>query len=406
MDTASIASSNQTVEKPATRSSNLSKKCKLWLVWGIAIGLLFVGSLIGGLIYYYTQQANHAANAQVPPDNGPSTDYTSNTTIPDNPNYVRSFWGIDYTPRGAQMDLGCSVTQNDVIEDLKILYQLTPRIRLYGMDCNQANLVLNGMNALGIDMGVIMTIWVDGNSTTYQRQYDEFWKTTQQFGYDRLIGVSVGNEGKYFCPAVLTSIFRKQTTVDDLVSKMEDVRKGLADAGQSHIPVYTTDINDLDQLLPHMDAILDNVHPFFGGTTAELAANWTWKYFYEVDQYPVLKFAKTSGVQKPAVISEIGWPTYPVNETVKGAIPGIPQLQRFMDDYVCEANKRGIPYFWFEFKDEPWKQWMFNETRESYWGLFDENGNLKNLTLPNCPMAPWTKGDLTFPQPAPLNTTN
>ncbi|KAJ2958373.1 hypothetical protein NQZ79_g6050 [Umbelopsis isabellina] len=187
---------------------------------------------------------------------------------------------------------------------------------------------------------------------------------------------------------------------------MEDVRKGLADAGQSHIPVYTTDINDLDQLLPHMDAILDNVHPFFGGTTAELAANWTWKYFYEVDQYPVLKFAKTSGVQKPAVISEIGWPSYPANESVKGAIPGIPQMQRFMDDYVCEANQRGIPYFWFEFKDEPWKQWMFNETRESYWGLFDENGNLKNLTLPNCPMAPWTKGDLNFPQPAPLNTTS
>ncbi|KAJ2958372.1 hypothetical protein NQZ79_g6051 [Umbelopsis isabellina] len=199
MDTASIASSNETVEKPTTtRTSNFGKKRKLWLVWGVAVGLIFVGSLIGGLIYYYTSQANRAANAQVPPDEGPSTDYTSNTTIQDNPSYTRSFWGIDYTPRGAQMDLGCTVTQNDVIEDLKILYQLTPRIRLYGMDCNQANLVLNGMNALGIDMGVIMTIWVDDNSTTYQRQYDEFWKTTQQFGYDRLIGVSVGNEGKYF----------------------------------------------------------------------------------------------------------------------------------------------------------------------------------------------------------------
>ncbi|KAM3587182.1 hypothetical protein VKS41_002219 [Umbelopsis sp. WA50703] len=346
--------------------------------------------------YMYWTSANRIANAQTPQDDGPSTDVTTNTTIENNPSYIRSFWGIDYTPRGAQMDLGCSVTQDEVIEDLKILYQLTPRIRLYGMDCNQATLVLNGMNALGIDMGVIMTIWVDGNSTTYQRQYDTFWKTTENFGYDRLIGVSVGNE----------AIFRKQVTVDDLVNKMEDVRKGLADAGQSHIPVYTTDINELDTLLPHMDAILDNVHPFFGGTTAELAANWTWKYFYDVDQYPVLKFAKTSGTQKPAIISEIGWPSYPANGTVKGAIPGIPQMQRFMDDYVCEANKRGVPYYWFEFKDEPWKQWMFNETRESYWGLFDENSTLKNLTLPNCPMDPWKKGDLNVPQPVPLNTTS
>lgn len=184
---------------------------------------------------------------------------------------------------------------------------------------------------------------------------------------------------------------------------MNDMRARLAEKGQTHIPVYTTEINDLDQLLAHEDALLDNVHPFFGGTTAETAANWTWKYYYEVDQYPTMKYAKTNNIEKPAIISEIGWPTFPTNGSVKGAIPGISQLQRFMDDYVCEANRRGLPYYWFEFKDEPWKQWMFNETRESYWGLFDENSKLKNITLPNCPMDPWNKGDLVVPQPLPYN---
>jgi exo-beta-1,3-glucanase (GH17 family) len=205
---------------------------------------------------------------------------------------------------------------------------------------------------------------------------------------------------------MFVAIFRKQATVSDLVSKMDQIRSELAAKGQSHIPVYTTEINDLDQLLPQMDALMDNVHPFFGGTTADTAANWTWKYYYEVDQYPTMQYAKATNVEKPAIISEIGWPTFPANGSVQGAIPGIPQLQRFMDDYVCEANRRGLPYYWFEFKDEPWKQWMFNETRESYWGLFDENCQLKNLTLPNCPLDTWTKGDLSIPQPLPLNTTS
>lgn len=107
----------------------------------------------------------------------------------------RSFWGIDYTPNGAQMEYGCNITQDDVIEDLKLLHQLTPRLRLYGLDCDQGYYVMNGMKLMNIDMGVILTIWVDGNATTYKRQYDAFWKLLDEFGADHITGVSVGNEG-------------------------------------------------------------------------------------------------------------------------------------------------------------------------------------------------------------------
>jgi exo-beta-1,3-glucanase (GH17 family) len=183
------------VNTRTTTTSNFGNKRKAWLICGVVFGLLFVGGLVGGLIYYYTAQANKSAPASPPSSDAPSTDFTTNTTIAYDSRYTRSFWGIDYTPSGAQIDLGCSITQDGVIEDLKILYQLTPRIRLYGMDCSQADLVLNGLNVLGIDMGVILTLWVDNNSTTYQRQYDTFWKTTSTYGFDRLTGVSIGNEG-------------------------------------------------------------------------------------------------------------------------------------------------------------------------------------------------------------------
>ena len=39
----------------------------------------------------------------------------------------------------------------------------------------------------------------------------------------------------------------------------------------------------------------------------------------------------------------------------------IPNLQEFLDTYVCQANKNGTGYFYFEAFDEKWKvsqRWM------------------------------------------------
>lgn len=68
---------------------------------------------------------------------------------------------------------------------------------------------------------------------------------------------------------------------------------------------------------------------------------------------------------------------------------------------MCQANANGTKYFYFEAFDEPWKElvdsshdavWrpLTDITRriyggvEPYWGLFDSNRNLKNVTIPTC----------------------
>ncbi|KAF9905679.1 hypothetical protein BX616_000940, partial [Lobosporangium transversale] len=64
------------------------------------------------------------------------------------------------------------------------------------------------------------------------------------------------------------------------------------------------------------------------------------------------------------------------------AVPGVANLQTMIDTFICEANQQGIPYYWFEYKDEPWK----NDPKvpvEPYWGLFDKDGNLK-IKIPDC----------------------
>src|ERR1700722_1773440 len=109
MEQTSIRTSDDSFEKPIKNNSDSGRKRKIWIVSGITIGLLFAGGLIGGLIYYYMRQSNRSSPSQ-PATDGPSTTSTRNTTIEPDPRYTRSFWGLDYTPLGSQMDLGCSIT--------------------------------------------------------------------------------------------------------------------------------------------------------------------------------------------------------------------------------------------------------------------------------------------------------
>lgn len=203
-------------EEGLTRRKSRRFSCGLK---AMAILVLIIIGVLAGIIPLLVN--NHYLDFLFGDDDSSSNDtgghnITTNTSMPSK-NYThyekdsrlsRSFWGMDYTPTGVQLEYGCGVTQDDVIEDLKLLHQLTPRLRLYGLDCDQGYFVMNGMNLMNIDMGVIMTIWVNGNTTTYERQYNAFWKLLDKFGADRITGVSIGNEGKKKSPQIF------QTPID------------------------------------------------------------------------------------------------------------------------------------------------------------------------------------------------
>ncbi|CAO3622431.1 unnamed protein product [Cunninghamella blakesleeana] len=383
----------QAINKNEETTHRRRISCGLILI-GIII-LIFIILIIGTVLFILKANFGLLPNGDSPHHPNNNNNNNINYTIHYDPTLSRSFWGIDYTPLGAQYEYGCNVTQAEVVEDLKLLYQLTPRIRLYGMDCNQAYLVLNGMKLMNIDMGVILTIWVDNNATTYDRQYNAFWKVIDQFGVDHITGVSVGNE----------AIFRKETTANETIHRIQDVKNQMKQRGYQHIPVYTTDIKSLDQLMPEEDQVLDNVHPFFAGTVIEDATQWTFNYFKNVIYNPIAKLSKqttsthSNNHTKPGIISEIGWPTSPESRTYQGAIPSLKNLEIILFDFICQANQLGIPYYWFEFKDAPWKNVSFREPREAYWGLFDQYRHLKLNHLPNCPLTTFEKGDLKVPQP-------
>lgn len=225
------------------------------------------------------------------PTKPPITEFT-----PD-PNLRKAFYGLDYNPAKSLMPW-CGVTLQMVIDDVILMSQVANRIRLYGMDCGQADLTFQALKLLKIRMGVVLTLWVDKDPVTYKRQYDTLFQVLDTHGTDMVEGVSVGNE----------VIFRKDQDITTLGTMMEDVRAQIKKRYPTKaIPVFTSEIgNNMNEALAAIsDELSGNLHPYFSDTPAAQAANWT------LGQYSTLITENPTKAGYNGSISEVGWPSAP-----------------------------------------------------------------------------------------------
>lgn len=252
----------------------------------------------------------------------------------DNPDLHKVFHGIDYTPLNAVYPecIKWVPSQNNITRDIAVMSLLTDKIRLYGNDCNQTEMVFHAIDRLGVDMKVWVGVWLDGNTTTNDRQLHQLWDIVDLTEHhDKIDGIAVGNE----------VLFSKYLTETELTTVIEEVRANLTERSYD-IPVGTSDLgsNWNADMASKVDVLMANVHPFFAGVTAEKAADWTYKFFEENDVAYTLDLAKPPRV----MISEVGWPSGGGKE--KGSVAGIDEFNTFMEDFVCAENKRGTEYFW------------------------------------------------------------
>lgn len=300
-----------------------------------------------------------------------------------NPDLHKVFPGMDYTPLNTQYPdcMHNPPSQNNITRDVAVLSQLTNKIRLYGTDCNQTQMLVHAVRQLEMtkDIKIWLGVWQDNNATTNARQLDQMWQILDEYGEEPFEGIIVANE----------VLFRKELTITQLGSIMDEVRTNLTKKN-FNLPVATSDLGDdwTAELAADSDYIMANVHPFFSGTPADEAAGWTYDFWVNKDG-PFWKKDK-----KKNIISETGWPTGGGKNCGGGpvgcaspAVAGVDELNQFMDDWVCAALKNGTNYFWFEAFDEPWKV-RFNEKGrewEDKWGLLDVDRNLKKgVKIPDC----------------------
>ncbi|KAM0265341.1 hypothetical protein ACHAQJ_000181 [Trichoderma viride] len=390
-----------TEEKSAWMAQQTSTR-KRWR-WAISIivVLVIVGAVVGGVVGSHvannhgsksgsTSGSSKGGGSGSGSGSGGDSDDEGDLNINspeikdllNNPNLHKVFPGIDYTPLNTQYP-GCLTlppSQNNITRDVAVLSQLTNKIRLYGTDCNQTQMVLHSISQLEMtsDIKVWLGVWQDNNGTTNARQLEQMWDILEQYGDDPFEGIIVANE----------VLFRKQFTVASLGELLDDVRTNLT-SKKLDLPVATSDLGDdwTQALADDSDYIMANVHPFFSGTTATEAADWTYSFWKDHDG-PFWKSDTSKNI-----ISETGWPTAGGQDCggpstcTHPAVAGIDELNTFMSDWVCQALENGTNYFWFEAFDEPWKV-IYNtpgEEWEDKWGLMDANRNLKDgVKIPEC----------------------
>lgn len=373
------------------------KKRTRWLII-IAVGILIAGAIAGGVVGGLGLAKKHGGSSgsssggnsgdSASDDHDQNGDLSVNSEeikkLMNNPDLHKVFPGMDYTPIHSQYPycVHDPPSQNNVTRDIAVLSQLTNKIRLYGTDCNQTQMVIHAIDRLELknDVKIWLGVWQDDNSTTNARQLEQMWDVLEEYGGDYFEGLIVANE----------ILFREEMTISQLSNILEDVRSNLTDLN-INLPVATSDLGDDwdSQLAAASDYIMANIHPFFAGEPADLAAGWTYS-FWENNNSPYFKSDK-----KKNIISETGWPSgggtscgeASITSCAKGAVAGIDELNKFMEDWICPALQNGTEYFWFSAFDEPWKE-SFNEPGKQWedkWGLMDVNRNLKDgVNIPDC----------------------
>ncbi|KAK6359855.1 hypothetical protein TWF696_000988 [Orbilia brochopaga] len=364
-----------------------SKKTR-WIVAGVILVILLLagggtaagvilsrrnssGGSSGGSASSSINPAEDRPNA--PPVNG-KTD--SVKALLNNPKLHKSFYGMDYTPlNGVYPEcLTWPATQNNITKDIAVISQLTSRLRLYGNDCNQTEMVVEAIKTLDVDMKVWLGVYIDGNQTTNARQFQQMYNILDKYGQDPFIGVVIGNE----------ALFSKYITEGSLIQLLMEVRTNFTTLGYTKLNITTSDLGSAwtANLAQAVDTVMANVHPFFAGVTVDDAPGWTNEFFVNND----VSVANLATNKPNPIVSEVGWPSG--GGTDLGSVAGIKELNQFVEQYVCEANRNGTEYYWFVPFDEPWKE-RYNtpgKEWETQWGLMDVDRNLKpGVTIPDCP---------------------
>ncbi|OAQ35330.1 glycoside hydrolase family 17 protein [Linnemannia elongata AG-77] len=361
------------------------KKSSKWktIAWSVLVILIL--AVAGVLAWYFavykknnasggSNNSNNNGNTGgggTVPATGPTVVGPNGTVLP-NTNYPlkKVFYGMAYVPLGAQLP-GCYNSQQTVDDELALLVQTTSRVRLYGTDCKVLEYVLNSIERKKLDLKVVVGIWIDKDNTTYTRQMTDFFKVMETYSWNNILGVSVGNE----------VLFDKYQSSEFLLSAIAEVKAKVVALGHKDLPVFSSDLESFNTypLTSNEDRAGVNLHPFFSGIPIDQAAAWYWKYLKE-NVTPKVNVNRTAPID--IWITEVGWPTFPATAAVQGSVPSIPNLQIFLDTWLCEANKNGMPYYYFEFFDAPWKIWPGSAV-EGFWGLMTIDKKLK-VKLPDC----------------------
>ena len=256
--------------------------------------------------------------------------------------------GLSFSPYLAGQSPGIELGERQIRERLSIIQPYTHWIRTFScIEGNQQTPRIAHEEGLKTMVGVGLGEDRDAN----ERELENGIEVARAGHADIL---AIGNE----------VMLREDLTEDELIEYIERAR-----AAAPGVPVGTVDAYFLFENHPRVaqacDLLLVNCYPFWESCPAEYAL------LYMKEMY---RRAQNVADGKKVIISETGWPS--VGSPFGDAMPSEDNaIEYFIRTYQW-AHEDGIEIFYFSSFDESWKVGDEGDVG-AYWGLWDEDGNLK-----------------------------
>ncbi|MEM1414451.1 MAG: glycosyl hydrolase family 17 protein, partial [Myxococcota bacterium] len=278
--------------------------------------------------------------------------------------------GISYGPyREGQRPGGPDPSEEQILEDLRILAPRWGMIRVYGSP-PPTETILRLIRDNDIPLKVMVGAWIepearDGEAlpehvAQNETQVNEAIRLANAFP-EIVVAVNVGNESQVFWAA-----HRTEQAV--LLGYLRRVR------GAIEQPVTTADDYNFwnkpesHAVAAEVDFLLLHAYAMWNRQTLDDAVAWTAATVESIAaEHPDLKI----------VIGETGWATV-MNPEASGdedtqiiGEAGEEQQRVFYEGFTAWAQEAGVPYFYFEAFDEPWKGGPDPRGVEKHWGLYN-----------------------------------
>jgi len=287
--------------------------------------------------------------------------------------YLNDRWignAVSYGPyRKGQAPGGVGPSQENIIEDLKIVSQYWNLIRVYNAD-DDSELLLSVIREHNFPIKVMLGVWLENEDNNAKKKAVNITNALRAVELaneysDIIAAVNVGNETQVFWSW-------HKMAADDLIRYIRFVRTHV------EVPVSTADDYNFwnkpesQAVAEELDFIVTHIYPLWNGKTLDESIPWLNENY---------NFLKKFHPGKKIILGEIGWATQ-YNPAKKGPdeqgtlIKGDVSLEaqfKFLIELDNWITSYQVPTFLFEAFDEPWKgggeETEANEI-EKNWGVF------------------------------------
>jgi exo-beta-1,3-glucanase (GH17 family) len=253
---------------------------------------------------------------------------------------------------GQSPQTGVYPTQDQILEDLRMVARNWKLIRVYGSDRHSQD-VLEVIRRDKLGLQVMLGIWLDGKpgkEAENAQQIETGIRLANEYK-GIVAAVNVGNE-------IVVSWSDHKLSEDRAIAYVRQVKKAVS------CPVTVADDTlywrePAAKLAAEVDFIAVHSYPVWGKHDIDTAMATT------IEHYQAVRRAHPG---KTIVVTEAGWPTLTEGRQHAPGAGSEEKQKRYYEELTAWAKANGVTVFVFEAFDEPWK----GKGTEGHWGLFTE----------------------------------